>query len=251
MDQKNRTILVLAIAVTVFAAVFVSLGLPALTGRAPEVVLPDVNQEAVSTEGRDFLPVEVRPDTVQSVIVSLSRPESYYRQLTVRLFCAGGRSPDPLQIWADGGYVRTATTTGGSTQYRLVGEGKLSLWDVGDRAWQEVDAGDDTADLAQRIPTYEDVLELDTEQISAASYEEKNEAYCIFVEVKRSQDVLDRYWIDTDTGLLCAAETYEEDTKVYEMTETQLRAPLEDGIVFSLPDGTILHESSSVTVPEE
>lgn len=60
---------VLAIAVTVFAAVFVSLGLPALTGRAPEVVLPDVNQEAVSTEGRDFLPVEVRPDTVQSVIV--------------------------------------------------------------------------------------------------------------------------------------------------------------------------------------
>ena len=103
----------------------------------------------------------------------------------------------------------------------------------------------------RRIPTYEDVLELDTEQISAASYEEKNEAYCIFVEVKRSQDVLDRYWIDTDTGLLCAAETYEEDTKVYEMTETQLRAPLEDGIVFSLPDGTILHESSSVTVPEE
>ena len=53
------------------------------------------------------------------------------------------------------------------------------------------------------------------------------------------------------TPLICAAETYEEDTKVYEMTETQLRAPLEDGIVFSLPDGTILHESSSVTVPEE
>ena len=250
-DQKTRTILVLAIAVTVFAAVFVSLGLPALTGRAPEVVLPDVNQEAVSTEGRDFLPVEVRPDTVQSVIVSLSRPESYYRQLTVRLFWAGGSSADPVEIWADGGYVRTAITTGGSTQYRLVGEGKLRLWYAGDRAWQEVDAGDDTADLAQRIPTYEDVLELDTEQISAASYEEKNEAYCIFVEVKRSQDVLDRYWIDTDTGLLCAAETYEEDTKVYEMTETQLRAPLEDGIVFSLPDGTILHESSSVTVPEE
>ena len=153
MDQKNRTILVLAIAVTVFAAVFVSLGLPALTGRAPEVVLPDVNQEAVSTEGRDFLPVEVRPDTVQSVIVSLSRPESYYRQLTVRLFWAGGSSADPVEIWADGGYVRTAITTGGSTQYRLVGEGKLRLWYAGDRAWQEVDAGDDTAELAQRIPT--------------------------------------------------------------------------------------------------
>ena len=36
MDQKNRTILVIAIAVTVVAAVFVSIVLPAITGRAPK-----------------------------------------------------------------------------------------------------------------------------------------------------------------------------------------------------------------------
>lgn len=81
MEQKNRTILVIAIAITVFAAVFVSIGLPALTGRAPEVLLPDVNQEAVGEEDKNFLPVEVTPGTVQSVIASLSRPESYYRPL--------------------------------------------------------------------------------------------------------------------------------------------------------------------------
>lgn len=242
MEQKNRTILVIAIAITVLAAVFVSIGLPALTGRAPEVLLPDVNQEAVG-EGKNFLPVEVTPDTVQSVIASLSRPESYYRELTVRLFWKGGQSSDQVEIWADGGYVRTAITVGGITQYRLVGEGKLRLWYAGDKTWQETQAGDVSADLAQRIPTYEDVLNLEPSQITAAGYEEKNGKDCIFVEVEGPQDSLDRYWIESATGLLCAAETYEGETKVYEMAESQLETPLEAGTVFSLPDGTVLHES--------
>ena len=136
-------------------------------------------------------------------------------------------------------------------QYRLVGEGNLRLWYAGDQTWQETEAGDGTADLAQRIPTYEDVLDLDTQQITAANYEEKNGKDCIFIEVEGVQGVVDRYWIATDTGLLCAAETYEGDQKVYEMTENQFQAPLEAGTVFSLPDGTVLHESSGVTVPEE
>ena len=159
MDQKNRTILVIAIAVTVVAAVFVSIVLPAITGRAPQVTLPNVNQETEG-ESQAFLPVEVTPETVQTVISSLSRPDSYYRELTVTLFWEGGESAEQVEIWADGGYVRTTIATGGTVQYRLVGEGKLRLWYAGDQTWQETEAGDGTADLAQRIPTYEDVLDL-------------------------------------------------------------------------------------------
>ena len=106
MDQKNRTILVIAIAVTVVAAVFVSIVLPAITGRAPQVTLPNVNQETEG-ESQAFLPVEVTPETVQTVISSLSRPDSYYRELTVTLFWEGGESAEQVEIWADGGYVRT------------------------------------------------------------------------------------------------------------------------------------------------
>ena len=121
MDQKNRTILVIAIAVTVVAAVFVSIVL-AITGRAPQVTLPNVNQETEG-ESQAFLPVEVTPETVQTVIASLSRPDSYYRELTVTLFWEGGESAEQVEIWADGGYVRTTIATGGTVQYRLVGEG--------------------------------------------------------------------------------------------------------------------------------
>ena len=169
MEQKNRTILVIAIAITVFAAVFVSFGLPSLTGRVPQVVLPDVSQE-IAGENQDYLPVEVTPETVQAVIATLSRPESYQRELNVTLFWSGGSSSDQVRIWADGGYVKTDITTGGTVQHRLVGDGKLYLWYGGDRTWKELTAGETTGDLAQRIPTYEDVLALDPEQITDAGY---------------------------------------------------------------------------------
>ena len=86
------------------------------------------------------------------------------------------------------------------------------------------------------------MLKLEPSQITAAGYEEKNGKDCIYVEVAAAQDNRDRYWIENATGLLCAAESYEGDEKVYEMTEAQL-APLEKGTLFSLPDGTVLHES--------
>ena len=251
MEQKNRTILVIAIAITVFAAVFVSFGLPSLTGRVPEVVLPDVSQE-IAGENQDYLPVEVTPETVQAVIATLSRPESYQRELNVTLFWSGGSSSAQVRIWADGGYVKTDITTGGAVQHRLVGDGKLYLWYGGDRTWKELTAGETTGDLAQRIPTYEDVLALDPEQITDAGYERRENKDCIYVEVKNPDlDTLDRYWIETATGLLWGAETLEGDQKVYEMTETSCTIPLGEEIAFSLPDGTVLHTSSAVSVQEE
>lgn len=248
MEQKNRTFLVAAIAVTILVAVFVSIVLPAVTGRVPKVFLPDVNQQT-SQGAENYLSVAVTPATVQEVIASLSRPKSYRRILTVRLYWEGGENTDKVEIWADGDYLRTAVTAGESTQYRIVGDGKLRLWYAGDQTWQETEAQAGTADLAQRIPTYEDVLDLPTEQIISAVYEEKNGAYCIFVEVDRQQNIRDCYWIDTASGLLCGAETYEGDRKVYEMTQIEFVSPLEGGTVFSLPDGTVLHESSIVAVP--
>lgn len=244
MEQKNRTILVVAIAVTVLAAVFVSLILPTLTNRPPEVVLPSVEQDVAGTEGKEFFPVEVTPDTVQEVIASLSRPESYYRQLTIGLYWDGGSGGTQVEIWADGEYVRTAVSDADVTQYRLVGDGKLRLWYAGDKTWREMRTQTGTADLAQRIPTYEDVLALDPEKITSAAYEQKNDKSCIFVEVANGQDGVDRYWIDTASGLLSAAESSAGDMITYEMTEIQLTTPLSAGVTFVLPDGTDLHETS-------
>ncbi len=252
MEQKNRTLLVIAIAITVFAAVFVSFGLPALTGQVPEVSLPDISQEAGGEMGGGLLPVEVTPDTVQSVIATLSRPESCYRELDVTLYWAGGNSTSKVQIWADGDYVKTVMGIGGETQHRLVGDGKLYFWYGGDRTWKEKAAREGSFDLAQRIPTYEDVLALDRTAITDAGYEQKNGKDCIFVEVRDADlGYQDRYWVETATGLLCAAETLSDGVTVYSMAETALRTPLEEGVAFELPDGTALHTSSGSAIQEE
>ena len=176
MQEKDRTLLVVAVAVTVLMAVFVSFGLPVVTGSIPEVTLPDVEQESAGDGGAGQLMVEVTPETVQSVIATLNRPESYYRELTVRLFWGGGTASDAdqVQIWSDGGYLKTAVASGGTVQHRLVGDGRLCLWYAGDRTWKEVPAQQASGDLAQRIPTYEDVLALSPADITATGYEKKN-----------------------------------------------------------------------------
>ena len=141
MGENNRRVLVAAIAVTVLAAVFVSFGLPALTSRIPQVTLADLDQPAPQEPDQQFLPVEVTPDTVQSVIATLSRPESYSRSMTVTLFWGeSGRGDQQVQMWADDGWVKTTVTSGSGVQHRLVGEGKLRLWYDGDTTWKEVPA---------------------------------------------------------------------------------------------------------------
>ena len=239
MGDKNRRVLVAAIAVTVLAAVFLSFGLPALTGRTPPVTLADPDQPIPSETGQQLLPVEVTPDTVQSVIATLSRPESYSRSMTVTL-CWGenGRGEQKVQMWADDGYVKTTVTSGSGIQHRLVGDGKLRLWYDGDTTWKEASAGSRSADLAQHIPTYEDVLSVDKSEITEASYVDREGKDCIYVEVTGA-DAVDRYWIETATGLLAFSETLEKGKVVYSMEETDYTSPLEDASVFLLPDGSM------------
>lgn len=253
MKEKRRTALVIAIAITVIAAVFVSFGVPSLAGRTPKVVLPDITQqEDGQSGGSDFTTVEVTPETVQSVVATLARPESYSRKLTVRLLWNGGSGESKVQIWADGGYTQTAVTQeNGTTQYCLVGDGMLYLWYEGDQTYYKAKAEDHAADLVQRIPTYEDVLSAEASQITNAKYETKNGKNCIYVEVQNEAlGYLERYWIEDATGLLYASETESEGRVVYQMEETQ-ETPLNGEEAFSLPDGTVLHRSSAVLQQEE
>ena len=241
MGEKNRRVLVIAIAVTVLAAVFVSFGLPAITGRIPQVTLADLDQPDPQESNQQLLPVEVTPDTVQSVVATLSRPESYSRTMTVSLYWGeSGQADQQVQMWAGDGYVKTTVSSVSGVQHRLVGDGKLRLWYEGDTSWKEMDADSRSADLAQHIPTYEDVLSVDIDRLTKASYVSKGGKDCIYVEVAQDRpDTVDCYWIETATGLLAFCETMEGEKLVYSMAETDFTSPLESPDEFTiLPDGS-------------
>ena len=95
--------------------------------------------------------------------------------------------------------------------------------------------------MAQHIPTYETVLELEPEEIAAAGYELRGDLPCILVEVRRAQGT-QQFWVSVDSGLLASAEMEEDGQLVYRMTAySPVQSPCPADSSFSLPDGTVLH----------
>ena len=248
MEDRKRTILAVVIAVVVLAAVLYSFSLTLfIRPQAPQLPDPD----ATASQGQSSadpeaggIPVEVTPETVQLLVADLSRYESYSRTVSIS-YLENGESVGAVtaQVWVDGGWTRTDTTlASGVVESTVVGDGQLWLWYDGSGPVYQAPAREDSADLTQRLPTYEDVLELDPRGITAADYVSRDGQNCIYVEFQQPElDYLYRYWISLSSGLLIAAETEKEEAVVYAMVSHEITSPLaETEERFVLPDGTDL-----------
>ncbi len=249
MEDQKRTIFAVVIACVVLVAVLYSFGLSLFT-QDPDLVLADPDATASQGQSGDDpgdvggIPVEVTPRTVQRMIADLARYESYSRIVAVAYnWGAGETGALSAQVWADGGWTRTdVTLPSGVIEHSIVGEGQLWLWyDEGEQVYSG-EAGAMTADLMQRIPTYEDVLALEVESITDAGYVERGGQACVYVESRQPElGYLYRYWISVSSGLLVAAETEKDGAVVYSMSSYEVVSPLgENRQLFTLPDGTEL-----------
>lgn len=244
MERNNRTILVLLIAIVIAVAVFSSFGLPLFAGPTATITLPTPlpaeTEDPGNVEQMGGARVEVTPATVQNVIAVMDRLTSYSRAVTTTLEGVSATS----YVWVDGEWTRADMDfPSGLTAHTIVGEGTVWRWyDSGQNvlSWPADNASVDVE--GQRIPTYEDVLELDADSITAAGYEEKNGEACVYVEVSVPElDQVERYWVSESTGLLWAAETETGGETVYSMTADPPEAPVSPAASFRLPDGTALH----------
>ena len=246
MEDRKRTILAVVIACVVLLAVLYSFGLN-LFIQTPELELPDadpsgpVSQVSADPEAGG-IPVEVTPQTVQLVVADLARYESYSRAVTVSYLQDGEvLGTVTAQVWVDGGWTRTDTTlASGRVECSIVGDGQVWVWyDGSDQVYHTL-ATQQSADLTQRLPTYEDVLELDPSGITGAGYVEWDGQACIYVEFEqRELGYLYRYWISVSSGLLIAAQTEKGGETVYSMSSHEVSSPISDGQeMFVLPDGT-------------
>lgn len=250
MDQKNRLVIAIAVTLLIVAAMFTSFGRSLFTQRTPHVVLPDpvsssLGQEpgASSSASWEYQQIAVTPQTVQSVIASLDRAPSYYRELTVETYWTSGSSAVSVQSWVDGGWSHSRQVLpSGLVRHDLTGEDTVYYWYEGSAAYRTAPAATDSADLAQRIPTYETVLALDPNTIAETGYERSGEVPCIYVQVLQPETgYATRYWISVESGLLVSAQTSDGDTLVYRMTSHSLVTPCPAEASFTLPDGTVQH----------
>ena len=247
MDSKNRLLIAVAVTVLIVGAMFTSFGRSLFILRTPSVELPsgggassggDVSSGTQSDSGQ-YQTVAVTPQTVQNIIANtLTRSDSYYQELSVEAFWEGGSSSTPVQVWTDGGWIHTRLIlNSGVVRHNLVGDGTLYYWYEGSSQWLSLPAGSYSADLSQRVPTYETVLELEEKDITAAGYELRGDVPCIYVEAAYDTGYVARYWVGVDSGLLMAAEEEQDGTLIYRMSAYAPLACPSDAS-FSLPDGT-------------
>jgi len=251
VDRKKRTLFAVLIATVIVVAVFsgfamnlfkpndYQIGLPDLSG-GPQTGQPGYNEEPNNLVTR----VDVTPETVQSVIGTLSRPKSYCREIRIELWATLERvSVTTAQVWVDGGWTRSdVTAPSGMVQHNLVGEDTRWLWYNEEEEAISLPADQVVSDLVQRVPTYEDVLQLPREKIIDTGYEQYAGFDCIYVEVAQEElGSNERYWIAVSNGLLVAAERVRGEETLYRMTAVSTEIPAPVTSSFALPDGTVLH----------
>lgn len=250
VEDKKRTMLAVVIIAVVLWAVLYSFSLN-LFAATPELVLADPNATASVDPGgedpdeRGGVAVEVSTHTVQSLVASLARYESYSRSMTIEYYSGGERAGTvTAQTWVDHGWIRASVTlSSGRVEHSIIGNGQLWLWYDQDNRVYTGPMGEMNADLIQRLPTYEDVLALDQDSITDAGYVEHDGLPCVYVEaVFPELNYVERYWISETSGLLMAAEAEKEGELIYSMISHEVISPLDQAVgAFSLPDGTELH----------
>lgn len=254
MEQKNRLLISIAVIALMVIALFTSFGRSLFILNPPSVELPSMdsstglgNVSSTPENSSQYQKVEVTPQTVQSVIATLERTDSYFRELTIETFWNEGGSSTLVQSWIDGDWsLSRRVLPSGVIRHDLVGSNTLYYWYDGSRQYMSAPADGLSSDLSQRLPTYETVLELDPATITSAGYELRGELPCVYVEVTQEEfSMVERYWVSVDTGLLVSAETELDGQMTYRMTAyAPITAPCPATASFALPDGTTLHSIS-------
>lgn len=245
MDKRWRSQITAAfLAVTVLV---IAVMLSGTLHRTSHITLPSSEQtpgQAAVT--RDALTVvEVTPETVQTAVATLSRPQEYRRTVTVEQIWTGGSGTYETSAAVSGGWTRTDRTLAGGRVRHTITDGETTyIWYDSETEVCTVPAGGISADNEQTIPTYEEILDLRLESIAAADYRTISGVNCIYVETAEDPDgyVL-RYWVSVDTGLLTVSERMLNGEPVYRMAALSLDQDLPTAEDFTLPDGTMLLEA--------
>ena len=216
------------------------------TLRSPvEIVLPDTSTpsdtgEGTLSEAGDMAVVEVAPSTVQAAIATLARPEAYRRTLTIEQIWSGGSSSYEIAETVRGSWTRTdRTMPDGRVRHTITGPEDVYIWYNSETSIYHAPAGEITADNELPIPTYEDILDLDPETITAADYRDLTGVSCIYTEAQEGEYTL-RYWVSVESGLLVSAEKLFGEDTVYRMTALTVDQSEPTDAEFTLPDGTVL-----------
>lgn len=249
MSRKKMMAFSITVSVFLMLAITISLFFSGKT-KTPVAVLPTavVSSPGSTPAGPDsdeFQLLEITIDNVQAVIESLSRPSSYLRAIILDTYLDQGKVSYHITAWVKNKVCKTSASRIGGNQVAntIVTEEYVYIWYGDEYDYRRVKLGQESpeqvADEYQKIPTYEEILLLDKEDILEAGYAEYESEPCIYV--KANTGLLGytyEYYVSARTGLLVLAETFDGDTLIHSTAagSPNLSEPSDD--VFRLPDGS-------------
>lgn len=246
--MEKRKLNRVAVGFVVLVVIVLFLMLTNSLRRSSRITLPEegdaAEEQAEDTaSGGDALTViAVTPETVQTAIETLRRPEQYSRTIRVEQVWSGGSGSFETTVTVSGRWTRTDRTLADGQVRHTITDGETTyIWYDSGHTVYSGPAGDITPDDEQAIPTYETILDLPVEAISVADYRSVSDVNCIYVEtVQDPEGYAQRYWVSVETGLLVASERLLEGETIYRMASltADLSTPSADR--FILPDGTVL-----------
>jgi hypothetical protein len=221
-------------------------------GRESEAVpLPDLTTVAGTSEVAvtDTLDrVEVTKETIQAVVSELSRPQIYSRNVKIESFWDGGNAEYIFSVLVMNDLTSLMVLPPLGIEKRIIiTPERLYIWYKGDRApyignLESSGDGYRTADEWQMLVTYEDLLELDKNNIIDAGYTNYNGENCVFAVYRSTLlENTGTFYISLDQGLVIGAEEFDKaGDLIYSMTAGECVINEVDPAAFTLPDGTVL-----------
>lgn len=222
---KRITLVIIIVAMVAVALILVFI----LSNNDSDVQIvlpsPSVSPETESTEEsiKEDTLLSVRPENVKDVLSTVVRPSSYHRQLAIDIISGDNVSTTTVDIWVREGSRYAEIQENGDTRCVLIHNGSVTIWYDGKDDVHSFDENDHfSADDLLGIPTYEDVLDADENQIVSADHiTDANGRSLLYVETESDNGAYrDRYWVSLDTGLLTEAMTLYSGETVYSMRET-------------------------------
>lgn len=243
--KKRQTLLYIILAIVLAAIVWLIFFILPSSDPAPvPIVLPtQTPDDSAQLSTPQPEPTEqalvVTADTVQAVLETLRRADSYSRSLTVESFWSGGSSSQTIEVAVSGGSTRLNISSGDNepTQHILISGDEKWIWYSDSEAVYHSSAQDFESDRYQTLLSYEDILSLDRENILEASHFLYEDTMCVYVRyISGLLGYESRAYIELSSGLLLALETYDGDQLIYKMSSGAIDLSTPDESLFVPPE---------------
>jgi hypothetical protein len=237
MNKKNY-FLIVTLAVIALISVIVILQFHGSTETPPIAIPSPSSSTQENSSGNSGDQLKVSADSVQELLESISRPDTYSRKYAVTLFFDGGEARADISAYRKNDMFRIIHADGIRVKNTLIANGTVSYWYDGSAAvfTAELEAADTNAlDSYARLVFYDELLDMPKEDILDAAYEVVGGESCIYVEYRHSDLYTYRLYVSEEKGLLIAAEVLENGKTIYTLESefSEITTPSDD--MFILP----------------